>query len=222
MPLEADPAVPTDAPERPSLGAVVKHLTLAILTANIIPGLLFYSCMLASNIWLALTVALCWCYGAAAWRSVTKRRASILLYLTIIGLTGKTIFAFATGSTYFYFLQPALSDVVVATLFLGSLLTARPVVARLANDFYPMDDDLHGRARVQRLFWRLTLLWAVIVGIKATLSLYLLHTQPTDDYVAMKTVFAPALIAGGAAVTVWLSAKVARHEGLLGGSLRTA
>lgn len=205
-----------DAPARPKLGAVLRHLSLAILTANVIPGVIFYLTLIAGNIWLALTAALCWCYGAVAWRISTKRRASVLLYLTIIGLTAKTAFAFATGSTYIYFLQPALTDVVVALLFLGSLLTAQPVVARLARDFYPVDDELAGRPRVQRLFWRLTLLWAVVVGTKATLSLWLLNTQSTGDYVAIKTVLNPSLIVAGTTLTVLLSLKVARHEGLLG------
>lgn len=205
-----------DAPARPKLGAVLRHLSLAILTANVIPGVIFYLTLIAGNIWLALTAALCWCYGAVAWRISTKRRASVLLYLTIIGLTAKTAFAFATGSTYIYFLQPALTDVVVALLFLGSLLTAQPVVARLARDFYPVDDELAGRPRVQRLFWRLTLLWAVVVGTKATISLWLLNTQSTGDYVAIKTVLNPSLIVAGTTLTVLLSLRVARHEGLLG------
>lgn len=205
-----------EAPHRPPLGAVIRHLSLAILTANVIPGAIFYLTMIAGNIWLALTAALCWCYGAAAWRYSTKRRASVLLYLTIVGLTGKTAFAFATGSTYIYFLQPALTDIVVALAFLGSLLTAQPVVGRLARDFYPVDDELARRPRVQRLFWRLTLLWAVIVGAKASLSLYLLNTESTGDYVAIKSVLNPSLIIAGTALTVWLSLKVARHEGLLG------
>jgi uncharacterized membrane protein len=208
---------PVDAPARPPLGAVIRHLSLAILTANIIPGALFYLCMIAGNIWLALTAALCWCYGAAAWRYSTKRRASVLLYVTMVGLTGKTAFAFATGSTYIYFLQPALTDIAVAAAFAASLLTAQPVVGRLARDFYPVDDELAGRPRVQRLFWRLTLLWAVIVGAKAGTSLYLLNTQSTGDYVAIKSVLNPVLLIAGTALTVWLSVRVARTEGLLGG-----
>ena len=45
-------------------------------------------------------------------------------------------------STWLYFLQPVISDGVVAALFLLSLASARPMVARLAGDFYPMDHEL--------------------------------------------------------------------------------
>ena len=74
---------------------------------------------------------------------------------------------FASGDTYLYFIQPAISNVVIASLALLSLATARPFVARLAADFYPMTDDLAMRPRLQRLFWHLTLMWAMVCLAKA-------------------------------------------------------
>lgn len=200
---------------RPRLGAVVKHLSLAILVANVIPSALFWSCLVAGNIWLALSAALIWCYAAAAWRLGTGRRASVLLYLTLIGLTAKTAFAFASGSTFIYFLQPAITEVAIAALFAVSLLSARPVVARLAADFYPMDDDLAGRPRVQRLFWRLTLLWALLLAAKAATSLWLLYSVSLTTYVTTKSLLTPMAAIAGATVTVILAVRVARREGLL-------
>lgn len=194
---------------------MVRHLSLAILTANVIPSALFYLCLVAGNIWLALIAALLWCYGALAWRISTKRRASGLLYLALIGLTLKTAFTLASGNTFIYFLQPALSEALLALVFLASLLTARPIVARLAGDFYPMDDDLASRPRVQRLFWRLTLLWAVICGAKAAVSLWLLHALSLNAYVTVKTVLTPSAVIAGTALTVLLAVRVARTEGLL-------
>ncbi len=207
----------TDVAERPSLRQVIGHLAQAILVANVIPSVLFYLCLSLGNLWLALTAALMWCYGAMAWRMTTGRAVSGLLVLTLVGLTGKTIFAFASGSTSFYFWQPAVTEALVALLFAGSLLTARPLVARVAGDFYPMDDELHARPRIQRLFWRLTLLWTLIVGAKATVSLYLLSTVSTTTYATAKSVLAPTVAVLGAAVTVVIAARAARHEGLLPG-----
>lgn len=203
--------------ERPTLGAVLKHLALAILVANVIPSVLFYLCLSLGNLWLALTSALMWCYGAMAWRMTTGRAVSGLLVLTLIGLTGKTIFAFASGSTSFYFWQPAVTEALVAVLFAASLLTARPLVARVAHDFYPMDDELRSRPRIQQLFWRLTLLWAVIVGVKAAASLYLLSTVSTTTYATAKSVMAPSVAVFGAAITVVIAYHAARHEGLVPG-----
>ena len=60
---------------------------------------------------------------ATAWRMVTKRRMSALLMLTMVGLSVRTAVAFASGSTFLYFLQPVLNNTVVALLFLLSLAT---------------------------------------------------------------------------------------------------
>ena len=204
-------------PVRPALRQVIKHISLAILVANVIPSALFYACLNAGNIWLALSSALLWCYGAMAWRMSTGRAMSGLLVLTLIGLTGKTIFAFASGSTAFYFWQPALTEVAVALLFAASLLTARPLVARVAGDFYPMDDELRSRPRIQQLFWRLTLLWAFIVGAKAIASVWLLSTVSTTTYASLKSIIAPSTAVVGAIVTVLISVHAARREGLLPG-----
>jgi hypothetical protein len=203
------------ATEHPSLRAVLGHLALSLLLANVIPATLFYVCYRADDIAMALIVALAWCYGSIAWRVATRRRSSGLLWLTVIGLTVKTAVALATGSTFLYFLQPALTDTAVAAVFLVSLATARPVVARLASDFYPMSRDVASRPRIQRLFWGLTLLWGGICLARATATIWLLHVLPMASFITVKTVVSPTVAVAGATVTVILATRVARREGLL-------
>lgn len=201
--------------ERPRVAAIVKHLALSILTANVIPGILFYLCMVAEGVWIALIVALVWCYGAMAWRMSTKRRTSGLLIITMVGLTAKTVMAFASGSTFIYFAQPAITDGVIAALFMGSLATARPVVARLAGDFFPMNEDIAERPRIQKLFWNLTLFWAIICFAKAAVTFWLLENVSTTTFVAVKGLFILAMIVTGAAITLITAVRVAHSEGLL-------
>jgi uncharacterized membrane protein len=202
-------------PERPRVRAIVGHLAASVLLANVIPAVLFYLCFRAGNVWLALVAALAWCYGAIAWRKATRRPSSGLMWLTVVALTAKSALAFATGSTFLYFLQPALTDCVIAVIFLVSLTTARPVVARLAADFYPMSRDVAERPRIQQLFWRLTFLWAVICLAKAVSTIWLLHELPVASFLTVKTVVGPSVAVGGAALTFWLALRVARREGLI-------
>lgn len=201
--------------QRPRLRTVLRHLALSLLWANVIPGVLFYGCMAFGNVWTALVAALVWCYGAMAWRVSTRRRTSGLLWLTAAGLTVKTGLTVATGSTFLYFVQPAVNDATVGLLFLISLATARPVVARLAGDFYPMTEDVARRPRIQQLFWRLTLIWAFICLIKSVATLWLLKSTSLMTFVEIKTVLTPAIAILGALATVAIAFRVARHEGLL-------
>jgi hypothetical protein len=133
-------------------------------------------------VWPAILVALVWSYGAMSWRAVTGRRTSGLLVLTAIVLTGRTAIALAAQSTFFYFLQPIITDGAVAATFLLSLATARPMVARLAGDFYPMDAELSLRPRIRRLFWHLTAMWAVICLAKAVMMFWALNSLSLDTF----------------------------------------
>jgi hypothetical protein len=205
----------TELPHRPHLRTVLTHLGISLLTATIIPSLLFTLSLLAGNIWSALIVALLWCYGSMAWRMSRRKRTSGLLILTVVGLTAKTVFALASGSTWFYFLQPAITDSIIAALFIASLTTARPIVARVAHDFYPMDADVAQRPKVQRLFWRLTLFWALVCLSKAVITVWLLHSMSTVSFVAIKGALMTGILLAATAVTVAAAVRVARSEGLL-------
>lgn len=200
---------------RPRLRRVLGHLALSLLNANVVPGVLFYVCLVTVNVWAALIAALAWCYGAIGWRLATRRRMSGLLLVTVVGLTARTALTFASGNTFVYFVQPVINNAVIASVSLLSLATARPVVARMAADFYPMSDELALRPRVQRLFWNLTLMWALVCLAKAVVTLWLLESQTTADFVMVKSIVLLVLTVVAVALTVTASVRVARHEGLL-------
>ena len=164
-----------DTPHRPSLAEVIRRVSLSLLIAVVVPAVVFCGLFMLAGVWTAIVAALVWSYGAIAWRALTKRRTSGLLILTAILLTGRTVLSVVADSTWLYFLQPVISDGVVAALFLLSLASARPMVARLAGDFYPMDHELAARPRIRRLFWHLTALWALLVLAKASMTLWLLQ-----------------------------------------------
>jgi intracellular septation protein A len=205
----------TEGRHCPLLSAILRRVGLSLLIACVVPGCLFFVCFRVDGVWTAILAALGWSYGALAFRAVTGRRTSGLLVLTALVMTGRTLIALATGSTFLYFLQPVVSDGLVGTTFLLSLATARPVVARLAGDFYPMDHELSMRPRVQRLFRRLTVLWAVLCLAKATMTLWLLQTTSLDTFVTIKSISVPTINSLAAAATIAAAVAVARKEGLL-------
>src|SRR6478735_4058031 len=216
MPSHGTLTRPTPHPTpRPTLRAVVARVGLSLLVACLVPAALFYACLRLNGVWTAIVVALGWSYGAIAWRAITGRRTSGLLILTALMMTGRTGIAILTDSTYLYFLQPIISDGLIGAAFLVTLATARPMVARLAGDFYPMDDDLHLRPRIRRLFWCLTLMWALLCLGKATATLWLLQSQSLDTFVLVKSVSALLINGLAVAATIGAATLVARREGLL-------
>ena len=211
----ATPAA-TETPHRPSLITVIRRVSLSLLIAVVIPTVVFYGVFVLAGVWTAIVAALAWSYGAIAWRAVTGRRTSGLLILAAILLTGRTALSILADSTWLYFLQPIISDGAVAVLFLLSLASARPMVARLAGDFYPMDHELAMRPRIRRLFWHLTVLWAVLGIAKATMTLWLLQSQSLETFLLVKSISMLAINVFAGFATVGLAALVARREGLMG------
>ena len=199
----------------PRLRAVVARAAISVWIACVVPALLFSATLVTFSIEPAVIAALGWACGAIGWRWATKRPLSGLLVLTVAILAVRTGFTLATGNTFVYFVQPVFADVTVATLFLASLLSERPIVARLAPDFYPMDDSLAARPGIRRLMRRLTLMWGILILAKATATLWLLQTQSVVDFVLIKNAAVISVTALGVAVTIWLSALVARREGML-------
>ena len=186
-----------------------------LVEATLVPTALFYLMWYTLGRWGAFVAALAWAYGALARRLALRRGVPGLLVLALVGLTVRTVLALATGSTFIYFVQPVLSTCAVAATFLLSALTARPLVARLAADFYPLPPPTAARHSVRRLFRRLTLLWAGVNLINAAVAFVLLVTLPVAVFVATKTVAVLAVTLGGVALTVHWSLRVARTEGLI-------
>lgn len=189
---------------------------MSLLVAVVVPAVVFYGAFVVAGVWTAIAVALAWSYGAIVWRAVTGRRTSGLLVLAALLLTGRTALSVLADSPWLYFLQPVISDGAVAALFLLSLLSARPMVARLAGDFYPMDHELAARPRIQRLFRHLTIMWAVLGVAKATMTLWLLESQTLATFLLVKSVSMLAINVLAAFATIGLAALVARQEGLMG------
>lgn len=208
--------VATESPHRPSLLTVIRRVSLSLLIAVVIPTVAFYGFFVLAGVWTAIVAALAWSYGAIAWRALTGRRTSGLLILAAILLTGRTALSVLADSTWLYFLQPIISDGAVAVLFLLSLASARPMVARLAGDFYPMDHELAMRPRIRRLFRHLTFLWAVLGIAKASMTLWLLQSQTLETFLLVKSISMLAINVFAGFATVGLAALVARREGLMG------
>ena len=209
------PPVSPAVPERPGLGAILRRLTLNLLVACGVPAMLFYVALVTVGMTYAVVVALGWSYGAIAWRRLTGRPTSGLLLLISSILTVRSAFALWSGDTFVYFLQPVVGDAVVAVLFLLSLATARPLVARLAADFYPMCPALADHPRVRRLFWRLTLMWGAVCLLKGAIGYWLLETLSVATFVLVKNGSMIGITVVAVAVTVWASMLVVRHEDVL-------
>jgi len=209
-------AHPGDAPSLPCLSSIAGRVTTSLANAVLVPAVLFAAMAVLVNVTTAMIVALAWMVGAVSWRGATGRAVSGLLVLTLGIMALKTAVALATGNTFIYFAQPVLVDAAVATLFLSSLWSDRPFVSRLAPDFCPLDATLAARPGIRRLFRGLTLMWGLVILVKGVVTLTLLLSLPTVDFIVIKSGTIIALTLTATVATVVWCLIVGRREELLG------
>jgi hypothetical protein len=209
------PALTEGAPTLLPVRDVLTRVAVSVGVAVIAPAALLWAGVLVFNVAAAVSIALAWMVGAMSWRWATRRPVSGVLLLSVGVLTVKTTFTLATGNTFVYFAQPVLADITIATVFLGSLWSATPVIARLAPEFFPMDPTVAARPEVRAHFRRLTLMWGLVIVLKATITWWLLESLSTVDFVLIKGGAIITLTLTAAVVTVVWSVLVGRREGLL-------
>src|SRR5690349_7962332 len=185
----------------PRLRTLASHALPHLIESSFIPLLIFYIAMWSMGLWWALIAALAWSYGAVLRRLITRTHIPGLLLIGAVGLTARTVLAFLTGSVLIYFLQPVLTTVGIAGVFLLSVPAGRPLAERLASDFCPFPDGMLKRPPVRRFFARITLLWAFVQLSNAALTLWFLLTRSVATYMLMKTVTSLTLTGLGIAVS---------------------
>src|SRR5437764_3779951 len=199
--------------EIPRLRTMARHAFPQILEATLIPLALFYAFLWTAGVWGALLAALAWSWCALIRRVVTGQRIPGILVLGTLGITARTVAAFASGSVFVYFLQPSLTTVVVAGAFLLSVPAGRPLAERLAHDFVPLEPEILRIPAVKRVFVRITLLWAFVNLANAVLSVALLMSQPVGAFVAAKTLGGFLLVGVAIATsTVWFKRALRDHN----------
>jgi len=186
----------------------------SLIEATVIPSVLFYVFLVTVGAPSAMLAALLWTYGSVFRRIVGGRRIPGVLMLAVAGVTVRTIIGLMSG-TFLYFLQPIATTVALALVFLGSLLFERPMIARMASDFCPLDAELSARPAIVRLFSGLTLMWAGVHLLSAGTMFVLLVSLPTTTFVALKTVVSLAITVTAIVFTVTWSIRTAHREDLI-------
>jgi hypothetical protein len=208
-------ARPPEFSRRAVVLAVARRGGPHLLEATFVPAVLFYCCLVWGGLALAYLTAVGWMYGSVARRLLYRRRVPIILVLGAVGITVRTAMAIASGSAFVYFVQPILGTIATAGVFLFSLVDGRPLIGRLAVDFWPITPEIADNPRVISLFKGLTVLWAGINLATAAATLILLLSLPLATFVAAKQASGLAITTTGIAVTVCWSHRIACQEGVL-------
>ena len=193
--------------------SVVRRSGPHVLEASLIPTALFYSCLVVAGLGAAYAAAVVWLYASVLVRLARHQAIPPLLVLGVVGITVRTTVAVTSGSSFVYFAQPVANSVVMAGVFLVSIVIGRPLIERLALEFWPLTPELLALPSVSRLLRGLTFLWAGVNLVIGATTLSMLLWLPLATYVAMKQLASLAITGTGIAITIDRALRVARQEG---------
>lgn len=186
----------------------------SLIEATLVPSVLFYVFLVNVGSAQAMLAALAWSYGSVLRRLVGQQRVPGVLQLAVAGLTVRTIVGLLSG-TFMYFLQPVATTLALSCVFLASLWFERPMIARMAFDFCPLDSEISGRPAVIRLFSGLTLMWAGMHLLSATTTFAMLVSLPTTTFVAVRSFVSLTITISAVVFTVSWAMRIARAENLV-------
>jgi hypothetical protein len=212
QPATDRPADEPSAPQPPAEELVVEIVGVKrtvlqalrlFLETVVVPTTLITLLLPLTNLVVALSAALGWCYLAVLVRWVRGHRMPGTMMLSVSMLSGKACFALATGSAFVWLLQPALGSGLMALLFLGSAALGRPVTMRLARDFVHLPHHVLSRKPVRTVFVQVALLWGLGRLIDAGMSVAFLHWSVNAGLLS-RGVLSPVLtVLTVAACTLW-------------------
>jgi hypothetical protein len=214
---------PDELPElrkRTIVASVVKRGGPRLLEASFIPSALFYTALTFGSIGAAYLVAIVWTYGCLGRRLWQGAQVTGVLVLASVGITIRTALAVGSGSTFVYFAQPVIGTVITAGVFLVSIALGRPLIGKLATDFWPITHEQSDLPRVRRLMVGLTVLWAGVNLATASVTFVLLLSLDLTTFLAAKQVTGLAITISAIAITIVWSHRTASAEGIIAPSRR--
>jgi hypothetical protein len=205
----ADPLVVHLPPLRPAIGGMVSLIVESVVLPTVLFALLLHTVSLTA----ALLGSLGWCWLCVAVRIRRGDGAPGTLLLTTAILTARTLVALATSSAFLYLLQPILSSVVMAALFIGSALLGRPLTVRIVGDFVDLPRHVLTRARVHRMFCDVAVLWGASRMLSALVGYQLLRLG-TDAALVARGLLGPVLTVGALALCIWWGVRALAADGV--------
>jgi len=198
--------------ELPGAAQIVRRAGATVLVATVFPMTVFYLTFALTGLKVAVAATVVWYYSGLLWRFARGRP---MLGAAVLGaglLTLRAVLMFWTGSAFLYFLQPVAGTVATATAIALTALAGRPLLERLAHDFFPLPPPLTERLRANRFFQYASVVWALTYLVNAVGTVWLLSSSSVGSFLVLKTLLSPLLTGLAVALTYGLLRVLMRRE----------
>ncbi len=156
---------------------------------------------------ITLAVAALFPLAETIYEAVTVKRIGLIAIVSLVGLVVGFGLSFATGNAIFALLKDSLLTGVFGLLFLGSLLTSRPLIYRLNLDLAGNDPAARAAAEAlwqqpaaQRAFRLITIVWGLGLLLDAGARVVAALTLPITRATSISPMISVVCIGG---ILVW-------------------
>lgn len=188
----------------PRFGGLYRTLTISLVIPLIVIQVLLHRGVPPVY---ALAAATVFPLGEMVYEAVTSKRIGLIAIVSFTGIVVGFGLSFATGNAIYALLKDSLFTTVFGLLFLGSLLTPRPLIYRLNLDFAGTGtaaraaaEELWSRPGAPRVFRLITLVWGTGLVFEAALRVVVALTLPIGTATAASPIIAVVCIGG---ILVW-------------------
>ncbi|NBE98677.1 hypothetical protein FE391_40235 [Nonomuraea sp. KC401] len=188
----------------PRLTVLARQAAPQLLESVVAPLAVFYLAMVVLGFQWALFMTVAWVYLGVAWRLVRRIKVPATMCLAAFAITIRAIVAFWTGTWMWFFIQPEMGTICMSMVFLASVRLNRPLVQKLTLDYIHLPSAVLKHERVRRFFARITLLWAFVLLMNSTLSIFLAVYEylagSLGSYMVLRT--SAVAVISGLAITI--------------------
>ena len=198
----------------PGVHEIARKAGSTVLTASLLPAVVFYLTLTLSTLRIAVAITLVWYYAGLLWMHL---RGKPMLAAAMLGaglLTLRAVLAFWTNSSFLYFLQPVAGTIATATAFSVTALAGRPLLDRLVHDFCPLPAALSSRLRANHYFRYVSLVWTLAYLVNAAGTVWLLSTSSIGGFLMLRALLSPLLVTVTVIVSYVLFRVMMRREGV--------
>jgi hypothetical protein len=201
-------ASPSDA-SAPRFGGLYRTLGLSLVVPLIVIQVLLHHGVAPVY---ALAAATVFPIAEMVYEAVTSKRIGLIAIVALTGIVVGFGLSFATGNAIYALLKDSLFTTVFGLLFLGSLLTPRPLIYRLNLDLAgsspaarAASEELWSRPGAPRVFRLITWVWGLGLIFEAAVRVVAALTLPIATATAASPIIAVVCIGG---ILVWTGSYV--------------
>ncbi len=193
----------------------VKDGALGLALGSLLPVAIFYVGYRTWSFSVAVVAVLTWSAAVFVWHRWRAGFSDVFSATTFAFACTKAAAGLISQNPLLYLGWPSLENLLYGSVFLGSALLGRPVLALYARRLYPLPPAVQASATFRRAFLVVSLAWFFGHLLRALVRLALLATLPLEAFLVADTVAGWPINLSLVALTAWYPMRALRRAGLV-------